>query len=62
MVRLVFHADNGGPYEGRDDAGHVAEAGVGPSFSRSAVSDDNPYAESVFRTLKYNASLSQPAV
>ena len=27
--------------------------GVVPSFSRPAVSDDNPYSESLFRTLKY---------
>ena len=27
--------------------------GVMPSFSRPKVSDDNPYSESLFRTLKY---------
>ena len=27
--------------------------GVVPSFSRPSVSDDNPYSESLFRTLKY---------
>ncbi len=27
-----------------------------PSFSRPSVSDDNAYAESLFRTLKYNPS------
>ena len=27
--------------------------GVAPSFSRPGVSDDNPYSESLFRTLKY---------
>lgn len=27
--------------------------GVCPSFSRPAVSNDNPYSESLFRTLKY---------
>src|SRR5690606_4352529 len=26
---------------------------VSPSFSRPAVSDDNPYSEALFRTLKY---------
>ena len=29
------------------------ELGVSPSFSRPAVSNDNPYAESFFKTLKY---------
>jgi putative transposase len=27
--------------------------GVMPSFSRPAVSNDNPYSESLFKTLKY---------
>ncbi|MBI5637304.1 MAG: hypothetical protein HZA03_04965 [Nitrospinae bacterium] len=27
--------------------------GVAPSFSRPKVSDDNPYSESLFKTLKY---------
>ena len=31
----------------------LQELGVIPSFSRPSVSNDNPYSESVFRTLKY---------
>ena len=31
----------------------LAELGVMASFSRPRVSDDNPYSESLFRTLKY---------
>ena len=27
--------------------------GIMPSFSRPAVSNDNPYSESIFKTLKY---------
>ena len=35
--------------------------GVIPSFSRPSVSDDNPYAESLFRTLKYTPAFpNQP--
>ncbi len=35
--------------------------GVGPSFSRPSVSDDHPYSESLFRTLKYTpAYLNKP--
>ena len=30
--------------------------GIVPSFSRPSVSDDNPYSESLFRTLKYTPS------
>ena len=29
--------------------------GVIPSFSRPAVSNDNPYSESLFKTLKYRS-------
>ena len=32
--------------------------GVVPSFSRPSVSDDNPYSESLFRTLEVLPSLS----
>ena len=31
----------------------LQQLGVMPSFSRPAVSNDNPYSESLFRTLKY---------
>ena len=31
----------------------LEDLGVLPSFSRPRVSDDNPFAESIFRTLKY---------
>ncbi len=35
--------------------------GVMPSFSRPSVSDDNPYSETLFRTLKYSPGYpSQP--
>ena len=36
--------------------------GVVPSFSRPSVSDDNPYSESLFRTLKYTPVLPEQAV
>ncbi len=31
----------------------LQKLGIVPSFSRPSVSDDNPYSESLFRTLKY---------
>jgi len=31
----------------------LQQLGVTPSFSRPSVSNDNPYSESLFRTLKY---------
>ncbi|WP_433927018.1 IS3 family transposase [Sorangium cellulosum] len=50
---LVLHADNGGPMKGSTMLATLQRLGVVPSFSRPRVSDDNPYAEALFRTLKY---------
>lgn len=50
---LTVHADNGGPMKGVTMLVTMQKLGVMPSFSRPAVSDDNPYIESFFRTLKY---------
>lgn len=50
---IVLHADNGGPMKGATMQITLERLGVVPSFSRPGVSDDNPYSEAVFRTLKY---------
>lgn len=50
---LVLHSDNGGPMKGGTMLATLQRLGVVPSFSRPSVSDDNPYSESLFRTLKY---------
>ena len=50
---LVLHSDNGGPMKGATMLATLQMLGVVPSFSRPSVSDDNPYSESLFRTLKY---------
>ncbi len=50
---LVLHADNGGPMKGATMLATLQKLGVVPSFSRPSVSDDNPYSESLFHTLKY---------
>lgn len=50
---LVLHADNGGPMKGSTMLTTLHRLGVLASFSRPRVSDDNPYAEALFRTLKY---------
>jgi transposase InsO family protein len=58
---LVLHADNGGPMKGATMLATLQRLGIVPSFSRPCVSDDNPYSESMFRTLKYVPSyLSKP--
>jgi putative transposase len=50
---IVLHADNGGPMKGSTMVATLERLGVLPSFSRPGVSDDNPYSEALFRTLKY---------
>jgi transposase InsO family protein len=51
--QLVLHADNGGPMKGSTMLATLQHLGILPSFSRPRVSDDNPFPESLFRTLKY---------
>jgi hypothetical protein len=51
--QLTCHADNGSPMKGATMLATMARLGVTPSFSRPSVSDDNPFSESLFRTLKY---------
>ena len=50
---LVLHSDNGSPMKGATMLATLQRLGVVPSFSRPSVSDDNPYSESLFKTLKY---------
>jgi len=50
---LVLHSDNGTPLRGSTMVSTLQWLGVVPSFSRPHVSDDNPYSESLFRTLKH---------
>ncbi len=54
--QLTLHADNGGPMKGATMLATLQKLGVVPSFSRPSVSDDNPYSESLFKTLKYRPS------
>ena len=51
--QVVLHSDNGGPMKGAAMLATLQALGVTPSLSRPAVSNDNPYSESLFRTLKY---------
>lgn len=52
-VRL--HSDNGSPMKGATMLATLQNLGVIPSFSRPRVSNDNPFSESLFKTLKYTA-------
>jgi putative transposase len=55
-AQLVLHSDNGSPMKGITMIVMLEKLGVIPSFSRPSVSDDNPYSESLFKTLKYHTS------
>ena len=59
--QLTLHSDNGGPMTGATMVATLERLGVSPSFSRPAVSDDNPYSESLFKTLKYRPSYPDSA-
>jgi len=50
---LVLHSDNGAPMKSQTMKAKMEELGVLSSYSRPRVSNDNPFSESLFRTLKY---------
>ncbi|WP_085983722.1 IS3 family transposase [Methylomonas methanica] len=51
--QVILHSDNGSPMKGATMLATLQQLGVMPSLSRPAVSNDNPYSESLFKTLKY---------
>lgn len=51
--QLTVHADRGSAMTSKPVAFLLADLGVTKTHSRPYVSDDNPYSESQFRTLKY---------
>lgn len=50
--QVVLHSDNGNPMKGASMLATMQELGVARSLSRPAVSNDNPFSESQFNTLK----------
>jgi putative transposase len=50
---LVLHSDNGSPMKGSALLATLYQLGVMSSYSRPRVSNDNAYAEAIFRTCKY---------
>ena len=50
---LVLHSDNGAPMKSYTLKAKLENLGIASSKSRPRVSNDNPYSESLFRTLKY---------
>lgn len=59
--QVILHSDNGSPMKGATMLSTLQTLGVMPSFSRPAVSNDNPYSESLFKTLKYRPDYPRKA-
>ena len=55
--QLTLHSDNGSPMKGEAMLATLQRLGVAGSRSRPAVSNDNPFSEALFRTLKYRPQL-----
>ncbi len=51
--QLTIHADNGGPMIAKPVTLLMSDLGVTPSHSRPHVSNDNPFSEAQFKTMKY---------
>lgn len=50
---LTLHSDRGSPMRAKTTAELLVDLGVAASFSRPRVSNDNPFSEAQFKTLKY---------
>ena len=51
---LTLHSDRGSPMTGKCTAQLLADRGITQSLSRPRVSNDNPYSEAHFKTVKYH--------
>ena len=57
--QLTLHADRGGPMKAKATALLLADLGVTRSHNRPHTSNDNPFSESHFKTLKYQPTFPQ---
>ncbi len=51
--QIILHSDNGSPMKGATMLYTMQQLCVIPSYSRPSVSNDNPYSESLFKTVKH---------
>ena len=51
--QLILHSDNGAPMRSYTLKAKLDDLGIQSSYSRPRVSNDNPFSESMFKTLKY---------
>ena len=56
---VYLHSDNGSPMKGGTLLTKLKDLGISVSYSRPRVSNDNPFSESIFRTLKYRPEYPQ---
>ena len=54
--QLTLHADNGSPMKAKTFSQLLVDLGIQESHSRPYTSDDNPFSEAQFRTMKYQAT------
>jgi putative transposase len=57
--QLTIHADRGSSMTSKPVALLMADLGITKTHSRPHVSDDNPYSESQFKTLKYHPTFPE---
>jgi putative transposase len=57
--QLTIHADRGSPMTAKSTALFYADLGIAKSHSRPYTSNDNPYSESNFRTMKYRPEMPE---
>ena len=58
-IPVVVHADRGTSMTSKTVAALLADLGVVRSHSRPSVSNDNPYSEALFKTLKYTPTFPE---
>jgi|APGre2960657505_1045072.scaffolds.fasta_scaffold64031_1 putative transposase len=52
--RLTIHSDRGSPMKASNTIELLAVLGLAQSFARPRISDDNPFSEAQFKTMKYH--------
>ena len=57
--QLTIHSDRGGPMRSKTLSELFSDLCISKSFSRPHVSNDNPYSESMFKTIKYMPSFPE---
>lgn len=55
--QLVCHSDRGAPMTAKSTALLYSDLGITASYSRPRVSNDNPHAEAIFKTVKYRPEM-----